>query len=145
MMWIFCKLRFVAPVAGLVLAGLLAGLHMAWGQSSSGSASSNPQAGPTFAREKAPTLVDPAGDTVQLLDSEQLFMMASALNACGYDEGLAESDPIRAQVRDEVAKALAASEDAREARDNICLYIGAAPDDRNGEAIFRSMFRWRCI
>ena len=129
MMWIFCKLRFVAPATGLVLAGLLTGfcvldLPAATGQShSSSSASSNPQAGPTFAREKAPTLVDPAGDAVQLLDSEQLFMMASALNACGYDDGLAESDPIRRQMRDEVAKALAASEDAREARDNICLYI----------------------
>jgi len=122
-------LRFVAPVAGLALAGLLAGfcpagLPLAWGQaSSSSSASSNPQAGPTFAKEKAPTLVDTTGDAVQLLDSEQLFMMASALNACGYDEGLAESDPIRHEMRDEVAKALAASEDAREARDNICLYI----------------------
>jgi len=129
MMWIFCKLRFVAPAAGLALAGLLAGFGVldvpaAWGQaSSSSSASSNSQAGPTFAREKAPNLVDPAGDAVQLLDSEQLFMMASALNACGYDEGLAESDPIRHEMRDEVAKALAASEDAREARDNICLYI----------------------
>ena len=123
MMWKFCNLRFVAPVIGLALAGLLAGLPAAVGQSSSSSASSNPQAGPTFAREKAPSLVDPAGDAVQLLDSEQLFMMASALNACGYDDGLAESDPIRAQVRDEVAKALAASEDAREARDNTCLYI----------------------
>jgi tetratricopeptide (TPR) repeat protein len=124
MMWNLRNLRFVAPVAGLAFAGLLAGLPLAWGQShSSSSASSNPQAGPTFAREKAPNLVDPAGDAVQLLDSEQLFMMASALNACGYDEGLAESNPIRQQMRDEVAKALAASEDAREARDNICLYI----------------------
>jgi tetratricopeptide (TPR) repeat protein len=120
MMWKICNLRFVAPLAGLVLAGLLAAMPDAWGQASS---SSGPKAGPTFAKEKAPNLVDPAGDAVQLLDSEQLFMMASALNACGYDEGLAESNPIRLQVRDEVAKALAASEDAREARDNICLYI----------------------
>jgi hypothetical protein len=76
-----------------------------------------------YAREKAPTLVDPAGDAVQLLSSEPLFMMAAALNACGYDEGLAESDPIRQHLRDEVAKALAASEDARDARDKVCLYI----------------------
>ena len=124
MMWKLCNLRFGSSVAGLALAGFLLGLPVAQGQSSSSSsASSNSQAGPTFAREKAPTLVDPAGDAVQLLDSEPLFMMATALNACGYDEGLAESDPIRQQVRDEVAKALAASEDAREARDNICLYI----------------------
>jgi len=45
------------------------------------------------------------------------------LNACGYDEGLAESDPIRQKVRNEVAQALTASEEARDARDNVCLYI----------------------
>jgi len=49
--------------------------------------------------------------------------MAAALNACGYDDGLAESDPIRQTVRNEVNQALAASEDARDKRDAVCLYI----------------------
>jgi tetratricopeptide (TPR) repeat protein len=129
-MWTFSDVRFAFPAAGLVLAGwlsgfVLAGAPLALGQASSSSSSSSSAAkpGPAYAREKAPTLVDPAGDAVQLISSEPLFMMAAALNACGYDEGLKESDPIRQKVRDEVAKALAASEDAREARDNICLYI----------------------
>jgi tetratricopeptide (TPR) repeat protein len=95
--------------------------------SSSSSASSGQNAssssGPAFAQEKAPSLVDPAGPAIELVNSEQLFFMASTLNACGYDDGLAESDPVRKQVRDEVNQALAASEDARDKRDKVCLYI----------------------
>lgn len=49
--------------------------------------------------------------------------MASALNACGYNEGLNESAPVRKRVRDEMNQALARSEDARKARDKVCLYI----------------------
>jgi hypothetical protein len=42
---------------------------------------------------------------------------------CGYDEGLDSSAPVRKQVRDEIDKVLAASEDARAKRDAVCLYI----------------------
>jgi hypothetical protein len=49
--------------------------------------------------------------------------MAAALNMCGYDAGLEDSAPIRKQVRDEIDKALAASEDARAKRDAVCLFI----------------------
>jgi tetratricopeptide (TPR) repeat protein len=49
--------------------------------------------------------------------------MAAALNACGYDEGLDESAPERKRVRDEVNQALAKSEDARDKRDHLCLFI----------------------
>ena len=88
-------------------------------QSSSSSASiPNP-----MQQEKAPSLVDPAGPTVSLVTAEPLFLMSAALNACGYDEGLEESAPIRARVRDEVNQAIAKSEDARNARDKLCLYI----------------------
>ena len=89
------------------------------GQSSSSSNSS----GQSFGKEKAPSLVDPAGPAIELVDAEPLFFMAAALNACGYDEGLAESDPIRQHVRDEVNRALTASEDARKKRDAVCLYV----------------------
>ncbi|WP_263355003.1 tetratricopeptide repeat protein [Acidicapsa acidisoli] len=87
------------------------------------SASSSSSSGPAFAQEKAPSLVDPAGPAIELVNSEQLFFMAATLNACGYDEGLAESDPVRQEVRNEVNQALAASEDARDKRDKVCLYI----------------------
>jgi tetratricopeptide (TPR) repeat protein len=130
MMWKLSNLRFAVPLAGLALAGLLGGICVAGGplalgqaSSSSSSSSSTAKPGPAYAQEKAPTLVDPAGDAVQLISSEPLFMMAAALNACGYDEGLAESDPIRQKVRNEVAQALTTSEDARDARDKVCLYI----------------------
>ena len=58
-----------------------------------------------------------------MVPSEQVFLMAAALNVCGYDEGLDESSPIRAKVREEINQALARSEDARNSRDKICLYI----------------------
>jgi tetratricopeptide (TPR) repeat protein len=76
-----------------------------------------------FAHEKAPSLIDPAGPTISLTSSEPLFLMAAALNACGYDEGLEKSAPVRKRVRDEMNLALAKSEDARNKRDKICLYI----------------------
>jgi tetratricopeptide (TPR) repeat protein len=84
---------------------------------------SSSSSAPAFSQEKAPSLVDPAGPAIELVPSETLFTMAAALNACGYDEGLAESDPIRQKLRDEVGQALAASEDARAKRDKVCLYI----------------------
>jgi hypothetical protein len=49
--------------------------------------------------------------------------MAAGLNMCGYDDGLQSSAPVRQQVRDEINKALAASEDARKRRDALCLYV----------------------
>ena len=76
-----------------------------------------------YVREKTPTLVDPAGPTISLTSVEPVFAMAAALNMCGYDEGLQDSAPIRKQVRDEIDKALAASEDARAKRDAVCLFI----------------------
>jgi predicted negative regulator of RcsB-dependent stress response len=83
--------------------------------------SSSSQQGPP--QEKAPSLIDPAGPTVSLISSEPVFLMAAALNACGYDEGLDESEPIRLRIREEMNQALAKSEDARNKRDKICLYI----------------------
>jgi hypothetical protein len=74
-------------------------------------------------QEKAPSLVDPAGPTISLVPSESVFMMAAALNACGYEEGLEESAPVRKRIRDEINNALAKSEDARAKRDKVCLYI----------------------
>lgn len=74
-------------------------------------------------REKAPSLVDPAGPTISLISAEPVFLMAAALNACGYDDGLEESAPVRKRVREEMNLALAKSEDARNKRDRLCLYI----------------------
>ncbi len=50
-------------------------------------------------QERAPSLIDPAGPTVSLISAEPVFVMAAALNACGYDEGLEEGAPVRKRVR----------------------------------------------
>jgi len=140
----FCSIRLVSfvSVAVMMLAGAVwsPAVHAqssssnnsgsnGSGSNSSGSgssskgqnSSSSTQQGPP--QEKAPSLIDPAGPTVSLISSEQVFLMAAALNACGYDEGLDESEPIRERIREEINQALAKSEDARNKRDKICLYI----------------------
>jgi hypothetical protein len=72
---------------------------------------------------KPPALVDPAGPAISLQTSEAMFDVAVALNACGYDNGLDNSDPIRAHVRDEVNQATQQSAEARDARDQVCSFI----------------------
>ena len=118
----------VLPAAVLcLLAGIAPASALAQSSSSSSSGSSGggqtSSSSPDFVREKAPSLVDPAGPTISLISSEPVFFMAAALNACGYDDGLEESAPIRKRVRDEINQALAKSEDARNKRDKLCLYI----------------------
>ena len=118
----------VLPAAVLcLLAGIAPASALAQSSSSSSSGSSGggqtSSSSPDFVREKAPSLVDPAGPTISLVSAEPVFLMAAALNACGYDDGLEESAPIRKRVRDEINQALAKSEDARNKRDKLCLYI----------------------
>jgi tetratricopeptide (TPR) repeat protein len=64
-----------------------------------------------------------SGSGITLETSEPLFYVASALNACGYDESLAESAPVRIAIRQEINDVLAGSAPARDARDAICQYI----------------------
>ncbi len=90
---------------------------------SSSSGARQSSSSPGMQQEKAPSLVDPAGPTISLVSAEPVFIMAAALNACGYDEGLEESAPVRKRVRDEMSQALAKSEDARAKRDKVCLFI----------------------
>src|SRR5580700_4444101 len=113
---------FIPAAILSLLAGLFPGPAQAQSSSSSSSSQSS-SSGPMFAREKAPSLIDPAGPTISLIPSEPVFIMSAALNTCGYDEGLEESGPIRKHLRDEINQALAQSEDARTKRDALCLYI----------------------
>jgi hypothetical protein len=113
---VFCLLAGLAPATALA-------------QSSGSSSPNSSREGQTssstseFVQEKAPSLVDPAGPTISLISAEPVFVMAAALNACGYDDGLEESAPVRKRVREEMNQALAKSEDARKKRDKLCLYI----------------------
>jgi tetratricopeptide (TPR) repeat protein len=78
-------------------------------------------------RADSTALVNAAGPDISLQNSEALFYIAVALNACGYDQGLAASDPVRRQVRDHVNQALQADRadgaDARDAHEKICTFI----------------------
>ena len=57
---------------------------------------------------------------VSLDTSETLFTVLTAINACGFDDELGTSLPVRTQVRDEVATAVQASKDAPEVTQNMC-------------------------
>jgi hypothetical protein len=110
------------PMAILCLLAVLSVLP-ARAQSSSSSSSNNSTSGQLYAREKAPSLIDPAGPDISLISREPVFMMAAALNTCGYDEGLDQSAPVRKLVRSEINDALTKSEAARASRDALCLFI----------------------
>jgi tetratricopeptide (TPR) repeat protein len=92
-------------------------LPLAQAQSSSDSQAS------AGSRADSTALVNSAGPDISLQNSEALFYIAAALNACGYDQGLAASDPVRQQIRDQVNQALQASADARDAHEKICTFI----------------------
>ena len=119
-----CKLRFAAVLGiGVLCLGVNIPRAAAQSQPRANAQNSSSSGNPQIQLEKAPSLVDPAGPTISLVSSEPVFLMASALNACGYDEGLDESAAVRKRVRDDMNAALARSEDARNARDRMCLYI----------------------
>jgi len=59
---------------------------------------------------------------VSLDTSETIFSVLTAINACGYDQGLALSEPVRQQVRMEVAHAAQSSDQARSSLEEICAY-----------------------
>ncbi len=117
------RFRLLALMAAVVLGcGAQAGAQSGNDSSSSSSSNEPLASGQLYAREKAP-LIDPAGPTISLISSEPVFIMAAALNACGYDEGVDEGAPVRKRVREEMNQALAASEEARTRRDALCLYV----------------------
>ncbi len=70
-----------------------------------------------------PGLMDPAGPQVSLQTSEPVFDMAVALNACGYNDGLNESDPVRLVVRREVNQVIEKSPQVQQDRNRLCRYL----------------------
>ena len=69
--------------------------------------------------------VEAAGSAVTLETSEQLFTVAAALNACGYDAGLSESLPVRAAVRHDLAEQTENVDGGIPAQRALCGYIQA--------------------
>src|SRR3954471_11366922 len=93
---------------------LLSGCFVAFAQSSSsvkpGRQSAQPQMQPTTVAK------------LELETSEALFSTLTALNACGFDLDLANSDPLRGKVREEVTSAINVSLEASNAREQLCHF-----------------------
>lgn len=73
-------------------------------------------------KKRAPYVYTAPASPASLDSSETIFSVLTAMNACGYDQELADSDPLRRTVRDEVAGVVAASESAARARDELCKF-----------------------
>jgi tetratricopeptide (TPR) repeat protein len=92
---------------------------------SSSSSSSSDSDAPTTSNAPIARIAQPeaGGSAITLESSEPLFYLAASLNACGYDDGLAESVPVRQKIRDEINDELAGSAPARDARDALCTFV----------------------
>jgi hypothetical protein len=71
---------------------------------------------------KQPAPYQPSGNSgpITLDNSETIFSFLTALNTCGYDQDLPISDATRSNVRTEVQRNLAESEEARAAQAAVC-------------------------
>jgi tetratricopeptide (TPR) repeat protein len=65
-----------------------------------------------------------AADTprIALDTSETLFSVLTAVNACGYDQELDNSDPLRSQIRAEVARIISNSQDTSAVTNEMCQF-----------------------
>jgi tetratricopeptide (TPR) repeat protein len=118
--------RLFRPALGLAVAALLLPSFKLTAQSSSSSSSS--QSGTSTQQEESRSTpkrpqVEAGGSAVTLETSEPLFYLASALNLCGYDDGLEQSDPVRAKVRAEIESAAIATPEAADSRRALCEYV----------------------
>jgi len=106
-----------------------------WAQQSPSSSSSHAASSSDQQSSPSPGLSSSRGTTLSpaipesvrtskatLETSETLFTILAALNACGYDQDLANSDSVRQQVRSEVAQNVAASPAAQQAQAQFCQF-----------------------
>ncbi|HXZ31201.1 MAG TPA: hypothetical protein VEH30_02875 [Terriglobales bacterium] len=70
----------------------------------------------------APVCPGQNAPAVSLDTSETLFTVLTAINACGYDDELSTSAPLRLEVRDEVAKATQTFDQAKEETRSLCQF-----------------------
>ena len=100
----------IVTAAAVILASALVAGTSGLAQTSpprTGSSSSTPDS-PATDTTSAPRIAQPeaGGSAITLENSEPLFFVAVALNACGYDAGLANSSPIRQKIRSEINEEL---------------------------------------
>ncbi len=55
--------------------------------------------------------------------NETLFTVLSAINACGYDDGLASSSPVRSEVRAEMAAEIEANASGGRIQEQLCNFV----------------------
>jgi tetratricopeptide (TPR) repeat protein len=79
----------------------------------------------------APLCLAQSSPQISLDTSETLFTVLTAINTCGFDYELDASDPLRAQVRSEVSKAIEASKEAQGMVQTMCdaykAHLGVDP------------------
>jgi tetratricopeptide (TPR) repeat protein len=92
-------------------------------QSSSSSSSSPAPAQASSSVQPRAGQPEAGGAAITLETSEPLFDLATGLNACGYDADLANSNPVRAEIRAEVAAVISQSAEAKASRDALCSYM----------------------
>jgi tetratricopeptide (TPR) repeat protein len=124
--WLLIAAAAVALlVGGVVVAPAVAAQGPGTSSSSSSTSSSSTPESQAVDTTPVPRIAQPeaGGSAFTLETSEPLFTLAAALNACGYDAGLNESDPVRLKVREQMNQELAASAQARDARDAVCFFL----------------------
>ena len=111
------QLRFaVLLVCGVLAVGAAA-------QVPSSSSSSGAPAQQTSSSRPQVGQPERGGAAITLETSEPLFDLATAVNVCGYDTDLANSEPVRAEVRADVDAAVVESTLVRQSKDKLCRYI----------------------
>ena len=73
--------------------------------------------------DTAQSLVAEGGPQISLETSEAMFDIGVVFNACGYNDGLAISQPVRMQIREQVEQDVAKSQQATALRDKLCAFI----------------------
>ena len=76
-----------------------------------------------------------APQKLRLDTNESVFATFAALNACGYDADLANSDPLRAQMRGEIAANVSHSPEAQAAQQRVCTFYNDHRQSDSGRDI----------
>jgi hypothetical protein len=110
-----------------ILAGLLIFLaQLSVAQSAPSSDASKPAPSTSASKPAASANVPEPPEAplskITLDSSETLFSVFTALNACGYDTDLAQSNPIREEIRTEVSHVIHESEPAARATQELCNF-----------------------
>ncbi len=102
--------RFFRLPLSMVAAAAVLFVPFAHAQSSAGS-------------RTAQALVAEGGPQVSLDTSEAMFDIGVVFNACGYNDGLSISQPVRMQIRRQVEQDVSQSQQATALRDKLCAFI----------------------